>query len=350
MKKKKPVLKVVAIVLAVLITIIIVTGFTVCKLLLNEMFCRTDSPDFTISTTYSADEIDIEKRAVEFKSKKNTLRGYVWGSVDNEKLIVISHGLGGLSNDYYPEMKYFVSHGYRILTYDNTGTATSDGKGTTGLSQSTVDLHNALSFVENDAELKNLPVYLFGHSWGGHAVTAVLNYNHKNIKAVASVAGYNSNGGIMLEWMKGEMGLGGFAYLIFPYAAICAIADANGAYYKTAVKGINKTDIPVLAVQGGADETVWEDSIYNHRSEIKNKNFEYFFIENGTHNGVLEPDDTETVEYRNTKQSEYDELIKLYGIVPTDAKKEFFKNLDIDKYNGVNHHTIEKVYEFFEKA
>ena len=60
---------------------------------------------------------------------------------------------------------------------------------------------------------------------------------HKNIKAVASVAGYSSNGGIMLEWMKGTMGMGGFAYAVFPFAAICSVAEAGSAYNYTGVNG-----------------------------------------------------------------------------------------------------------------
>lgn len=286
---KKKIIKITAIVLAAIVLLFAIIAFTASKILLDDMFGRAEANDGILT----ADDIDIEKREIQFDSKGNTLRGYLWGDPDNQKLIIISHGLGGMSNNYYSEMIDFVKHGYLVMTFDNTGTAKSDGKGTTGLSQSAVDLHNALRFTENDETLKDLPVYLFGHSWGGHAVTAVLNYEHA-IRAVVSVAGYNSNGGIMLEWMKTSMGMGGFAYPVFPFAAFWSWTAAHGAYNYTGIKGINKSDVPVLIVQGGRDDIVWEDSLYNHRDEITNEKTEYYFLAEAGHNDIFRPEDTET--------------------------------------------------------
>lgn len=348
--RKKLAIKITAITLASLIVIFVVVAFAVCRVLINDMFGRADT-DFALSTYYTAEELTkYEKTPIEFDSFGNTLRGHIWGRNDRKKLVIISHGIGNSANGYYTEMKYFYDNGFRVLTYDNTGSCSSDGKGTTGLSQSDLDLHNALTFVENHDELKDLPVYLFGHSWGGHAVTAVLNFEHKNIKAVASVAGYDSNGGIMLEWMKNKMGMGGGAYIIFPFASVCALADAHGAYYNTGVGGINKSDLPVLIVQGGKDETVWEDSLYNHRDEIKNDKVEYLFFPEGTHSGVLNPDDPQIIEYREQKQAEYDKLNEEYdGNIPYETEKEFFANIDKDKFNGPNNATMSEVLKFFQK-
>lgn len=356
MSKKKKIISGVAIGLAAFIVLALIITFGVCKYLLDDMFGRVEAPDdYSLTSVLSADDVKnlygINYREIEFKSYKNTLRGHVWGNSESEKLAVISHGIGAHSNDYYSEMIYFVNNGYRVVTYDSTGTARSDGKGTTGLTQSALDLHNALGFIESDDELKNLPVYLFGHSWGGHAVTAVLNYNHPNVKAVASVAGYDSNGGIMKEWMITTMGMGNFAHVIFPFAAFWARIDSHGAYGMTGVKGINNVDIPVLAVQGGKDDVVWSDSIYNHRSEITNSKFEYLFFEEGTHSGILNPDDEEVVAYRNEKSEEFEKLYEEYNNnVPESALKEFFNNLDKTKYNDVNHATMDKIKEFFLKA
>lgn len=351
MTKKKKIIAGVAIALAAFIALTLIVTLTVCKILLNDMFGRVDADDYSLSTVFSADETGIEKREIEFKSGKNTLRGHLWGDKSSKKLAVISHGIGAHSNDYYSEMMFFVENGFRVLTYDCTGTARSDGKGTTGLSQSPVDLHNALLFVEKDSEVKDLPIYLFGHSWGGHAVTAVLNFEHKNIKAVASIAGYDSNAGIMKEWMINTMGLGNFAHVLFPFASFWARIDSHGAYGFTGVKGINKSNLPVLAVQGGKDDTVWIDSIYNHREDITNEKFEYYFIENGEHSGILNPDDESVVAYRKQKNDAYNALYEKYnGNIPQDEEKDFFKSIDKHKYNDVNHETMGKVLEFYSKA
>lgn len=346
-RKKKIIIISVSSIVAFLLVVLIVT-FTVCKVMLNDMFCRYDAPDYSISTMYSADELDIEKREIEFNSNGNTLRGYIWGDCANQKLAVFSHGLGGVSNGYYPEMIHFVENGYRVLTFDNTGTGKSDGKGVVGMSQSVIDLHNALLFTEQDDELKDLPVYLLGHSWGGHAVAAVLNYEHKNVKAVASVAGYNSNGGIMLEFMKTQMGMGGFSNIIFPFVAFWAKIDAKGAYNLTGVNGINKSNIPVLVIQGGKDDTVWTDSIYNRRTKISNNRVEYCFLPEDGHNSMFSPDGEEK-EYRKQMTVEYDKLKNLYGgNVPDEIRRQFFSGLDKTKYNGINHGTLDKICGFFE--
>lgn len=354
MKNKiKYALNIFGIVVATLVLLFMVLAFIVSKVLLDDMFGRADH-DVSLSVDFSEEEMEAKgynRKAVSFDSEGNTLYGNVWGNTDSDKLVVIAHGIGNYANGYYNEMAYFVNEGYCVMTYNCTGTYTSEGKGTTGLSQSPIDLHNALLFVESDPDLKDMDVYLFGHSWGGHAVTAVLNYEHKNIKAVASVAGYNSNGGIMLEWMKYKMGMGGGAYVIFPFAAICSYPEAHGKYNYTGVGGINKVDIPVLAVQGGNDDTVFEDSIYSHSDDITNEKFVAEFYPEGTHSGVLMSEAPEKVEYRKEVAKKYDELAEKYnGKIPEDALKEFYSGIDKELYNGVNKNTMERIIEFFANA
>ncbi len=353
--KVKFALNILGIVVATLVLLFMVLAFIVSKVLLDDMFGRAEH-DVSLSVDFSEEDMEARgynRKAVFFDSEGNTLYGNIWGDTDVDKLVVIAHGIGNYANGYYNEMAYFVDEGYCVMTYNCTGTYTSEGKGTTGLSQSPIDLHNALLFVESDPDLKDKDVYLFGHSWGGHAVTAVLNYEHKNIKAVASVAGYNSNGGIMLEWMKYKMGMGGGAYVIFPFAAICSYPEAHGKYNYTGVGGINKVDIPVLAVQGGNDDTVFEDSIYSHYllGDITNEKFEYVFYDNGTHSGVLMSEDPDKVDYRKKVSQKYDELTEKYnGKIPEDALKKFYSEIEKDKYNGVNEATMSEVSKFFAKA
>ena len=69
----------------------------------------------------------------------------------------------------------------------------------------------------NEERFNGLPVYLFGHSWGGYAVCAVLRTNHK-IKAVASVAGFNKPNIMIVEWAKRVAGK--WAYIAIPFMKI----------------------------------------------------------------------------------------------------------------------------------
>jgi alpha-beta hydrolase superfamily lysophospholipase len=103
----------------------------------------------------------------------------------------LAHGLGGGADDYLPQIMFFVNHGYKVLGYNCTGSYESEGKSTIGFSQAVLDLDAALNYVEQEDSLNGLDVLLFGHSWGGFAVTNILNYDH-DITAVVSVAGVNS--------------------------------------------------------------------------------------------------------------------------------------------------------------
>lgn len=58
-----------------------------------------------------------------------------------------------------------------------------------GLPQSIIPLDYALNHVASIEKYQALPVALFGHSWGGHAIGNVLNM-HPDIKSAVIVAGF----------------------------------------------------------------------------------------------------------------------------------------------------------------
>lgn len=68
-----------------------------------------------------------------------------------------------------------------------------------------IDLDAALTYIKSNNRLINLPIMLYGHSWGGYAVTAILNGNH-DISAVASISGFNSPSEFLLEQADNMMG------------------------------------------------------------------------------------------------------------------------------------------------
>ena len=60
-----------------------------------------------------------------------------------------------------------------------------------GFYQAVKDLNAVLGYIEASASLKNLPVFLYGHSWGGYTAAAVLNFKH-NIAGVITISGFSS--------------------------------------------------------------------------------------------------------------------------------------------------------------
>ena len=79
-----------------------------------------------ISNTVMSPE--LRARQLIFESGENTLRGYIYGAENTKGLVVISHGLGFDAEHYLPEVLYFVEHGWRVFSFDNTGTHESKGQ------------------------------------------------------------------------------------------------------------------------------------------------------------------------------------------------------------------------------
>ena len=131
---------------------------------------------YTYMTWEDVDKNRYPREELYFHSGKNRLQGFVYGAANNKGLVVISQGLGNNADSYLPMIMFFADKGWRVFAFNNTGVAGSEGKSTRGLYQSLVDLNAALKFIASSSALGGLPVLLLGHSWGGFAVCAVLNY------------------------------------------------------------------------------------------------------------------------------------------------------------------------------
>ena len=171
------------------------------------------------------------------------------------------HGLGGYSEGYINETKYFVDNGFMVFAYDNTGSGASTGDSCIGLVQSALDLDSALTYVEQNAVFDGLPICLYGHSWGGFATTAVLNLTY-DIAAVASLAGYNDSIQEMTYVGKSLIGLA-FAYVEKPFIWLTLRLTFGDKMNLTAADGINRAvNTAVMIVQGDQDDFVGFDTMH----------------------------------------------------------------------------------------
>jgi predicted alpha/beta hydrolase len=247
----------------------------------ESIFGKVESPEKDFFPYYSWKEIDqirYSREEVYFNSSKNKLQGFVYGRENANGLVVISQGFGATADVYLPMIMYFVDKGWRVFAFNNTGVGGSEGKNTRGLIQSVIDLDAALSYVESSGKFTGLPVMLAGHSWGGYAVCAVLNYNHR-VRAVVSFAGFSKGMEMINE--RGVSMIGNFAYIFTPQQWIIEKMLFGGATNFTAVGGISKSLIPVMLVQCSNDNAVRPNStsIYAHRKEITNPYVEIIYRE-----------------------------------------------------------------------
>lgn len=168
-------------------------------------------------------------------------------------VVVIAHGLGGGCNSYMDVADRFVRSGYAVFAYDGTGNDNSEGDAVGGLPQAVIDLGHALDTVEQDAELGELPVMLFGHSWGGYAVGSVL-AEHPEVRGVVSVAGFDTSTA-MLE-SEGRAMAGDAIEVLLPYLSLYEHLKFGGYADSSAVRGFASSQANVLVLHSTDDGTV----------------------------------------------------------------------------------------------
>ena len=255
-----------------IILIILIILFVLCAAvmgatvwLMHENFGRGDYPADRTGTAYNwyiRFEKDYPREAVEFPSGDLMLKGYIYGAENKDKLLVFAHGIGSGHEAYVGTLSWFVDQGWCVFAYDAAGSGDSPGDSTKGLVQSALDLDSALTFAETDARLKDMPKAVMGHSWGGYAAAAVLNFDH-DVKASVSISGY----AYPLEMLDvgainsvGRAGAAAFHPFVWLYNK-CVFGKYAGL---NAVDGINKAaekNIPVLVIHGESDSFVITDQV-----------------------------------------------------------------------------------------
>ena len=285
MKKRTKIL--ISTLIIFIVLLLTVLPMTITIIAYNANFGMRVSVD---KNSYSEDDFDMLREEVSFPSNKGQiLRGYIYRKDDSytpKALIVFSHGYTNTHNDYLNQIYYFVENGYIALAYDNTGCGMSDGKDMIGLAQSPLDLSSALTFVENSDELKGYKIFLYGHSWGGYAVTAVLNYGHK-VDGVVSRSGFNNSRDMLIEY--GKRLYGNWLGLLSPYAYIYEKIKFGNDVDKNGIKGINSApNTPILLLHSKDDEVIsLSNSLLAYKDEMVNSNrIQTILYEDKTHDVV----------------------------------------------------------------
>lgn len=351
--KKKRALKITGMILLAVLVLFCAASPIVVQILFNDTFSRTTRPEYGLSSVLLYEDVSdrYAREPVSFYSGKNLLKGHLYCPDNTEGLVVISHGLGGGEESYLPQALYFLDHGYQVLAYSNTGCWESEGKTCVGLSQSVLDLDAALTWVESESRFADMPVYLFGHSWGGYAVAAVFAFDHK-IAASVSVSGFNDPLTMIMEW--GEGMLGPAIYLEYPFIWLNQKLTFGETFDLTAVEAINSTDTPILIIHGNADQTVsyTHAGIIAFRGQITNPSAQYYIRDKAPqndHNHLFES--LAKRAYADEKNAVYDELYEQYnGEIPEDVRREFVAGVDKFLANEPDQEFMDTVLNFYRQS
>lgn len=290
MKKEKSKKKKIALIVAVSVLFLLIAGdWGLSVMIYNENFNQRFE-SYESFLLYVDDFEGLERTKYEFPSDQGQmLTGYLYHAGENQRgIVVMAHGFGGGGHNSYMDCaNYFAQHGYYVFAYDATGNDESEGEGVGGFPQGVIDLDYAISFVEESGNFPELPIVLFGHSWGGYSVCNVLTY-HPEVKAVIECSGFNQSSDLFETEGKKQVGAG--IYLMMPFVKLHERIKYGDYASNTALDGFEASKAAVMVVHSSDDEVVPTEYGYDKYYEIYQDDPRFCFVrlENAGHNYVYD--------------------------------------------------------------
>ena len=326
-KAKAIIISVVCVILAVPLIILPVTTVIVYESIFGERYETASWLEFSVE---DYDGLQMERS--DFQSEDVTLAGYKYSRANQEVkgVVVIAHGLGGGGhNTYMPFIDYFTSNGYYVFAYDARGNDNSGGDSVGGLPQGIICLDNALHHVVAIEEYQDLPITLFGHSWGGYSVGNVLNM-HPDIKAAVIIAGFNESEDL-LEY-QGQQMAGAGVHILMPYLKLYERIKFGKEFTAvSALDGLEKTDAGIMVVHSKDDTTVPTKYGYDKFYEVfgNSDRFEFVLYADKGHDYLFYSEAAWA--YREQLNADYKAYVEDNGREYSAETKEEFMNGYLDK-------------------
>lgn len=203
-------------------------------------------------------KVDLDGRAIRFRSGRNELAGYLWNEAGTRGLLILAHGMGTDVAYHLPEIRHFAAQGYKVFAFEYSGYRGSTGR-FYGFPQTVRDLKNAIEYIDDGS----LPVVLLGHSMGAYAVCAVQQCRRRPVWAVVAYAPFYAPDEAAAEVARTATKHGRLL--------LCLIQPVQRLLFGkplTAAAGL--TDTPALILQGSEDKEVTPDgcALYAHRAEL----------------------------------------------------------------------------------
>ena len=283
--KSKKIKKVFIVILSIIVLLTVAWGI-LCVILYNANINIRKNDDEPLMLRIE-DFDGLQCTEYSFPSDKGQqLAGYLYSSGENQHgIVVIAHGFGGGHNSYMDCANYFARNGYYVFAYDATGSGKSEGDGAGGTPQGVIDLDYAISFVESNDDIPDLPIVLFGHSWGAYSVCNVLTY-HTEVKAVIACSGFD-RASDMFE-SGGKSTAGGLIYSMTPFIRAYEYIKYGEYASNTAMDGFEATDAPIMIVHSADDSVIGiEYGLDKYYEKFKDDpRFTFIRFENRGHNGI----------------------------------------------------------------
>lgn len=251
-------LKIILIILLVILVIYLLVLLFVLKVSYFDVFNRR-------LKDYQPVYNELIKKHPDFKhhphsyinNDNNKIQGefYYYDLEHYHGLIINAHGMDNCKETQLARLEYFARNGYLIYSYDNTGVGESEGKNIVGLGHSVIDLRNTINHLATIKALQPMKWALYGHSWGGYAVSCVSNYQlDHDISVIISKAGFNS---VYDEfYFLGSQKFGKLTKLFVGPIMFFENLRIKENKNKQSVDGLDKTKAHVLIMHSYDDPTV----------------------------------------------------------------------------------------------
>ena len=287
------------------------------------------------------------REEIPFPCNNETLMGYFYESPSPKGVIIFAHGVNNLADGNNAQLyDYYLNRNYDIFAIDMTGCGRSTGKGLKSLHESRYCVLNAVKTMQNYEKCKDLPVFLFGHSWGAYGVVAATE-DIKGVSAVVSFAGYNCPAEMMYGFVKGQSSDAvALTRPAFDFAVSCIWGSPSYFTAETAIK--HNKEIPYFIVQGDKDDTVLLEkySIYDNVVRDSYENVTAIKLENMYH---VSPWKTiNAAEYIKQCEKDIAEIRNNNkGDIAQSLVEQYLATVDKEKASALNTDLLEQIDNLF---
>jgi pimeloyl-ACP methyl ester carboxylesterase len=183
-----------------------------------------------------------------------------------------------------------------------------------------------------------MPVFLYGHSWGGYAADAVSCLKDYSLKGILSVSAYYEALGAMQSLAQKRYGFMSFAFVL-PATVIQRIAYGRAAGF-TAAQGLNLTSCPIMIVHSKEDSTLsYKDNFIKIKTDLADRPGVQFWAPDGENHNVGAPWDI--VKRRRLLQRQIEKA-------GSDSNADTMLKELWELYMAVDDTALERFIDFFE--
>lgn len=306
---------------------LIIIIFIFANIFLHKIFGTHFYKDELVNY-YTNEEYNIDRKDISVKTKKGTLRGYVYNEngIIKDKIIILAHGLMSNVDAYNQEICYFAKNGYTVVALNNLGVENSDRKSMLGFSQGLYSLDHVCKYVKE--EYKDRKIIVIGHSWGGFAASNIP-YYHEDIESIILLAPFIS----IKNLVQGRVGKS--LYFIIPFLILADYFRVGRYSFRNALKSLKNYKGKIILLASKDDKVINFDT--NSKVLIDNFDVKKIITTDRNHN----PDYTKEAIY---KQEQY--ALKLSKATTLESKNRVKKNTNYHELGELDLSILNQVLNY----